>query len=311
MSLADRDGVIWLDGKYVDWREANVHVLTHTLHYGVGVFEGVRAYHSGDKTTIFRLDKHTERLFRSAHILNMKVPYDYDTLMEVQQEIIKKNALKAAYIRPMIFYSADYLGLHTKNLKIHVMVAAWEWGAYWGDENEDNTIRAHTSTMIRSNVNSVYGKAKANGNYINSIMALQEVQALGYDEALMLDPQGWVAEGSSANFFIVRDGVIYTPTTANILEGITREATIKIARDLGIEVIEKNIVRDDVYIADEAFFTGTAAEITACGELDGRVIGSGKRGPITKQLQQVFTGIVQGEQPQYDAWLTHLELARL
>lgn len=306
MSLAEMNGVIWIDGEYVDWQEAKVHVLTHSLHYGCGAFEGVRAYHTDNGPAIFRLDAHTDRFYRSAHILNMKVPYEKDLLNRVQREIIEKNDLTAAYLRPVIFYGAEHLSVQTNNLTTHVAIAAWKWGSYFAVEDPDQGIKAHISTYMRNHVASVLCKAKANGNYINSTLALQEAKSRGCDEALMLDTRGYVSEGSSANVFLVRDGILYTPQTATILEGITRDTVIKLARDLGIEVIEKNLTRDDTYTADEMFFTGTAAEITAVSEIDTRKVGTGKRGPITKRLQALYTDIVHGKNSEYASWLTYV-----
>ncbi|MEE9425815.1 MAG: branched-chain amino acid transaminase [Methylococcales bacterium] len=304
MSMDDRDGTIWLDGEWLPWREAKVHVLTHTLHYGAGVFEGVRAYHCNQGTAIFRLSEHTDRLFRSAHILRMKIPFDKDTINQAQLEAVSRNNLSSAYLRPMCFYGSEGMGLRADNLKTHVMIAAWEWGSYLGEENMTNGIRIRTSSYIRNHVNSVMCKAKANGNYINSILALQEALECGCDEALLLDHEGYVAEGSGENIFIVRNGVLYTPDLTSALEGITRETVFTLAEDLGLSVVEKRITRDEVYVADEAFFTGTAAEVTPIRELDGRVIGNGKRGPITEQLQTMYFDVVHGRSERYNKWLS-------
>ncbi len=304
MTMDDREGVIWLDGEWVQWRDAKVHVLTHTLHYGAGVFEGLRAYDAAPGTSIFRLRDHTDRLFRSAHILRMKVPYSKDILDQRQCEAVEKNALRSAYIRPMCFYGSEGMGLRADNLKVHVMIAAWEWGSYLGAENMEKGLRITTSSFTRNHVNSVMCKAKANGNYMNSILALQEAIQSGYDEALLLDHEGYVAEGSGENIFIVRNGVLYTPELTSALEGITRDTILSIAGDLGIEVIEKRITRDEVYVADEAFFTGTAAEVTPIRELDDRVIGCGGRGPITGQLQSRYFDCVNGRNESYKHWLT-------
>jgi len=283
MSMADRDGVIWLDGELVPWRDAKVHVLTHTLHYGTGVFEGVRAYHADQGTAIFRLGEHTDRLFRSAHILGMNIPYDKETLNEVQKQIIRENNLDSAYLRPMCFFGSEGIGLRADNLKVHVMVAGWEWGAYLGPEALEKGIRIRTSSFTRHHVNITMCKAKANGNYMNSTLALQEALRDGYDEALLLDVDGFVAEGSGENIFLVKDGVIYTPDLTSALNGITRNTIFTLCNELGVEVKEKRITRDEVYIADEAFFTGTAAEVTPIREVDNRSIGSGSRGPITEK----------------------------
>jgi branched-chain amino acid aminotransferase len=304
MTMADRDGVIWLDGKMVPWREAKVHVLTHTLHYGMGVFEGLRAYETEKGTAIFRLQAHTERLFRSARILDMRMPYDKDTINEVCCAVVRDNNLKSAYIRPMCFYGSEGMGLRADNLQVHAMVAAWEWGAYLGAENMERGIRIRTSSFTRHHVNITMCKAKANGNYMNSIMALQEALRDGYDEALLLDNEGYVAEGSGENIFIVRDGVIYTPDLTSALEGITRDTIMRFTDDLGIPLREKRITRDEVYIADEAFFTGSAAEVTPIREIDGRTIGEGGRGPITERLQSTYFDQVYGRREAFPEWLT-------
>ena len=304
MSMADRDGVIWFDGKMVPWREANTHVLTHSLHYGMGVFEGVRAYKTDKGAAIFRLQEHTERLFRSAHIMNMSMPFDRDVINEATQQAVKENNLESAYIRPMCFYGSEGMGLRADNLKTHVIIAAWEWGAYLGTDGLEKGIRIRTSSFSRHHVNVTMCRAKANGHYINSMMALQEALNDGYDEALLLDTNGYVMEGSGENIFIVRDGVIYTPDLASALDGITRKTIMSMAKDLGIEVQEKRITRDEVYIADEAFFTGTAAEVTPIRELDNRAIGNGARGPITEKLQTLYFDQVHGRRDEYPEWLT-------
>jgi len=304
MSMADRDGFIWFDGKMVPWREATVHVLTHTLHYGTGVFEGVRAYHADQGTAIFQLEAHTDRLFNSAKILGMEIPYSKDELIAAQIAAVKDNNLDSAYIRPMCFFGAEGIGLRADNLKVHTMVAAWEWGAYLGAEALEKGIRIKTSSFTRHHVNITMCKAKANGNYMNSTQALQEALRDGYDEALLLDVDGYVAEGSGENIFLVRNGVIYTPELTSALEGITRETIMKLAVDIGVEVKEKRITRDEVYIADEAFFTGTAAEVTPIRELDGRSIGSGSRGPITEKLQSMYFDLVHGRIEKHNDWLT-------
>lgn len=304
MGMDDREGVIWMDGEYVAWRDAKVHVLTHTLHYGLGVFEGLRAYSSDKGTAIFRLKEHTDRLFRSAHIVGMTIPYDKDTLNEVQQEIVRKNKLKSAYIRPLVYYGAEGLGLHAENLSVHVAVASWEWGAYLGAENLERGIRIRTSSFTRHHVNAAMTKAKANGQYINSILALQEALACGYDEALLLDTEGYVAEGSGENFFMVSRGIVYTPELTSALAGITRETIMVLAEELDVPVREKRLTRDEVYCADEAFFTGTAAEVTPIREVDNRSIGDGKRGPITEKLQKTYFDQVQGRRNAHSEWLT-------
>ena len=304
MSMADRDGFIWFDGKLIPWREATVHVLTHTLHYGTGCFEGVRAYHADQGTAIFRLDKHTDRLFNSAKILGMEIPFTKEELNAAQIAAVKENNLDSAYLRPMCFYGAEGIGLRADNLKVHTMVAAWEWGAYLGAEALEKGIRIKTSSFTRHHVNITMCKAKANGNYMNSTQALQEALRDGYDEALLLDVDGFVAEGSGENIFIVRDGVIYTPELTSALEGITRETIMALAEDIGVEVKSKRITRDEVYVADEAFFTGTAAEVTPIRELDGRQIGQGSRGLITEKLQSMYFDLVHGRLEKYQHWLT-------
>ncbi|RLJ17040.1 branched chain amino acid aminotransferase [bacterium endosymbiont of Escarpia laminata] len=303
-TMADRDGVIWLDGEMVPWREAKIHVLTHTLHYGMGVFEGVRAYHAEQGTSIFRLQEHTDRLFNSAHILGMPMPFDHDTLNEAQRAVVRENNLDSAYLRPMCFYGSEGMGLRADNLKTHVMVAAWEWGAYLGDDGINKGIRIRVSSFTRHHVNATMCRAKANGNYMNSMMALQEALHDGYDEALLLDVNGFVMEGSGENIFIVRDGVIYTPDLTSALDGITRRTVMSLAQELDIPVVEKRITRDEVYIADEAFFTGTAAEVTPIREVDNRAIGSGSRGPITEKLQTMYFDQVHGRREQNPEWLT-------
>ena len=302
-TFADRDGLIWMDGEWVEWREAKVHVLTHTLHYGMGAFEGVRAYETGNGPAIFKLEEHTKRWFNSAHILGMKMPFDQDTLNQAQRDVVAKNNLSSAYIRPMCFYGSEGMGLRADNLKVHVMIAAWEWGAYLGEDNMNNGIRIRTSSYTRHHANIAMTKAKANGNYINSMMALQEALTDGYDEALMLDVDGFVAEGSGENIFIVRDGVIYTPDLTSALAGITRDTIFTLATDLGYKITEKRITRDEVYCADEAFFTGTAAEVTPIRELDNRMIGSGTRGPVTEQLQTLYFDCVYGRNDKYKDWI--------
>jgi branched-chain amino acid aminotransferase len=304
MSMADRDGVIWMDGKLVPWREAQTHVLTHTLHYGMGVFEGVRAYKAEQGTAIFRLKDHTRRLFGSAHIMKMSVPWSRDELDAAQQTVVRENRLESAYIRPMCFYGAEGMGLRADNLKVHTIVAAWEWGSYLGAENMENGIRIKTSSFTRHHVNITMCKAKANGNYMNSMLALNEALTCGYDEAMLLDVDGFVAEGSGENIFIVRDGVLYTPDLTSALEGITRATIITLAQAEGLEIREKRITRDEVYLADEAFFTGTAAEVTPIREVDDRSIGNGGRGPLTERLQSQYFDVVHGRLDGYTDWLT-------
>jgi len=303
-TMADRDGVIWFDGELVPWREAKVHVLTHTLHYGMGVFEGVRAYHAEQGTSIFRLEAHTDRLFDSAHIMRMDMPYDKEEINEAHRLVVRENNLDSAYIRPMAFYGSEGMGLRADNLKTHVIVAAWEWGAYLGEENLKKGLRIHTSSYTRHHVNISMTKAKANGHYINSMLALQEAISDGYDEAMLLDNEGYVAEGSGENIFIVKNGVIYTPDLTSALNGITRNTIFRFCKDLGIEIVEKRITRDEVYIADEAFFTGTAAEVTPIREVDNRIIGAGARGPVTEKLQTLYFDVVHGRKIIEDNWLT-------
>ena len=304
MSMADRDGVIWYDGKMVPWRDANTHVLTHTLHYGLGVFEGLRAYETARGAAIFRLQEHTDRLFNSAHIFMMKMPYDKATIMQAQCDVVKQNKLSSAYIRPIAFYGAEAMGLSARTLSVHIAIAAWSWGTYLGPEALENGIRVKTSSFTRHHVNINMCRAKSVTTYANSILANQEVALNGYDEALLLDVEGYVAEGSGENIFIVKQGKLYTPDLTSCLEGITRASIIELAAEIGIPVIEKRITRDEIYCADEAFFTGTAAEITPIRELDNRIIGAGKRGPITAQLQNLFFDCVKGRASNRADWLT-------
>jgi branched-chain amino acid aminotransferase len=307
MPMYDRDGIIWLDGKQVPWREAKTHVLTHTLHYGMGVFEGIRAYYAEDGTAIFRLQDHTDRLFRSAHILRMDMPYDKTAINQACIEVVKDNQLDTAYIRPMCFYGAEGMGLRADNLEVHVMIAAWAWGSYLGPDGLEQGIRIKTSSYTRHHVNITMCKAKANGNYMNSMLALQEALDCGYDEALLLDNEGYVAEGSGENIFLVRNGELLTPDLTSALEGITRETIITLAQDLGLKVREKRITRDEVYVADEAFFTGTAAEVTPIREMDGRKIGNGGRGPVTEKIQSLYFDVVHGRSKQYKQWLSYIK----
>lgn len=304
MSFAERDGVIWMDGELVDWRDAKVHVLTHTLHYGMGVFEGVRAYDAGQKgTCIFRLKEHTDRLFRSAHIMMMDMPYTKEQLIEAQKLVVRENGLKEGYIRPMAFLGSEGMGLRADNLKTHVIVAAWEWPTYMSPEAIKNGIKVRTSSYTRHHVNISMCKAKANGHYINSMLALREALESGCEEALLLDNEGYVAEGSGENIFIVREGVLYTPELTSCLDGITRGTVFKLAEDCQLTIKEKRITRDEVYVADEAFFTGTAAEVLPIRELDGRIIGSGERGPITEKLQSMYFDLIRGGNDRYSDWL--------
>jgi len=307
MSMADRDGLIWLDGEMVPWREAKTHVLTHTLHYGLGCFEGVRAYNTANGPAIFRLKEHTDRLFRSAHILNMKMPFSKEELNEAQRAAVRENNLDEAYLRPMVFLGSEGMGLRADNLQVHVMVAAWSWPSYMSPEAKEMGIKVRTSSYTRHHVNITMCKAKANGNYINSMLALNEAIASGCEEALLLDNEGYVAEGSGENIFILRDGVLHTPELTSCLEGITRQTILDFASELNIPVKERRITRDEVYIADEAFFTGTAAEVLPIRELDGRVIGAGKRGPITEKLQAMYFDAVKGKLESRNGWLTHVK----
>ena len=303
MDLSQLTGHIWLDGEMVPWQEAKVHVLTHTFHYGLGVFEGVRAYNTSQGAAIFRLQEHTDRLFRSAHILRMEMPFDKGTLSEAQRQVVRANGLDEAYIRPMCFLGSEGMALRADNLKTHVMVAAWAWPSYMDPEARDRGIRVATSSYTRHHVNITMCKAKANGNYINSILALREALDAGFEEALLLDNEGYVAEGSGENVFLVRNGVLYTPELTSCLEGITRDSVIRIAEDQGLTVKEKRITRDEVYVADEAFFTGTAAEVVPIREVDNRTIGTGVRGPITETLQRIYLESVRGAQADYVDWL--------
>lgn len=303
MSFSDRDGVIWMDGELVPWRDANVHVLTHTLHYGVGVFEGLRAYQTEKGTAIFRLADHTDRFLRSARIMGMKMPFDRDTLNEAQKAVVRENGLTEAYVRPLAYWGSEGMGLHARNLQTHVAIASWEWGAYLGDEGLNTGIRVKTSSFSRHHVNSTMCKAKANGHYYNSILALEEAIAAGCDEALLLDTEGYVAEGSGENIFIVRDGRVLTPELTSALEGITRDTVVTLLDELGLELRTKRITRDEVYVADEAFFCGTAAEITPIRELDGRPIGEGRRGPVTEQVQTMYFDQVKGRRDTHPEWL--------
>jgi branched-chain amino acid aminotransferase len=304
MSMADRDGLIWYDGKLVPWRDATTHVLTHSLHYGLACFEGVRAYKTVGGTAIFRLKEHTERWFNSCHIFNMKMPFDRETLSAAQREVVRANKLESCYIRPISFYGSEKMGVSPKGAKVHVSIAAWPWGAYLGEEGLEKGIRVKTSSYARHHVNVTMCRAKFSGTYANSILANQEAVEHGYDEALLLDVDGYAAEGPGENLFIVQNGKLYEPELTSALIGITRDAVIQMARDVGLEVQAKRITRDDVYIADEAFFTGTAAEVTPIRELDGRVIGAGKRGPITEKLQSMFFDVVNGRNQKYAHWLT-------
>jgi len=306
MSMADRDGFIWQDGKLIPWREATTHVLTHSLHYGMSVFEGLRAYKTETGTAIFRLEEHTDRLFNSAHIFQMAMPFDKATLNEAQKEVLRANHLESGYLRPIAYYGAEKMGVSPKGAKVHVAIAAWPWGAYLGEEGMERGIRVKVSSYTRHHVNISMVRAKASGHYINSILANNEVTNEGYDEAMLLDPEGYVAEGAGENLFIVKQGKLYTPDLTSCLEGITRATVLTLAAELGLSVQEKRITRDEVYTADEAFFTGTAAEVTPIRELDGRQIGIGRRGPITAQIQTKYFDVVYGRSEAHRGWLSYI-----
>ena len=304
MSMADRDGFIWYDGKLVPWREATTHVLTHSLHYGLAVFEGVRAYKTEIGTAIFRLKEHTDRLFNSAKIYMMEMPFTKEQLMAAQCEAVRANHLESAYIRPLAFYGSEKMGVSPVGAKVHVSIAAWPWGAYLGEEGLAKGIRVKTSSHARHHVNVTMARAKVATTYANSILANLEATQHGYDEGLLLDTDGFVAEGAGENIFIVKDGKLYTPELTTALDGITWRTVQQICADLGLSVEKTRLTRDDIYIADEAFFTGTAAEVTPVRELDRRTIGSGSRGPITEKIQSAFFDIVNGRNPKYHHWLT-------
>ncbi|MGB3433917.1 branched-chain amino acid transaminase [Achromobacter sp.] len=304
MSMADRDGFIWYDGKLVPWRDATTHVLTHSLHYGLSVFEGVRAYRSEIGTAIFRLEDHTNRLFNSAHIYQIPMPFDRDTINQAQRAVVRENQLEAGYLRPLVFYGPEKMGVSPKGARVHVAIAAWPWGAYLGEEALSAGIRVKVSSFARQHVNVTMPRAKVATTYANSILANTEALQDGYDEALLLDTEGFVAEGSGENLFIVKDGVLCEPEIASALTGITRSTIHALAADLGLRVATRRLTRDDVYIADEAFFTGTAAEVTPIREVDNRQIGSGRRGPITEKLQKAFFDVVNGRNPKYHHWLS-------
>ncbi|MBL8445556.1 MAG: branched-chain amino acid transaminase [Zoogloeaceae bacterium] len=306
MSMSDRDGFIWYDGKLVPWRDATTHVLSHSLHYGLSVFEGVRAYNTVKGTAIFRLAEHTQRLLNSGKIYMMSIPYGKDELMQAQLDVVRANKLESCYLRPIAFYGSEKMGISTRGATVHVAIAAWPWGAYLGEEGLEKGIRVKTSSFARHHVNVTMPRAKVASTYANSILANLEVTQEGYDEALLLDTQGFVAEGAGENLFVIKDGKIYEPEIASALTGITRDSVINVAREFGLEVQSKRLTRDDIYIADEAFFTGTAAEVTPIRELDSRVIGEGKRGPITAKIQARFFDIVNGRAPEYDHWLAYV-----
>ena len=307
LSMDDRDGKIWFNGDLVEWRSATTHVLTHTLHYGMGVFEGVRAYETPDGPAIFRLQDHTKRLFNSAKIVGMQLPFTEEQINRAHIDVVKANNLASCYFRPMAYYGSGKLGVAPKQDDVQVILAAWAWGAYLGEEGMRKGIRVRVSSFTRHHPNVTMIKAKANGNYMNSIMANTEATRDGYDEAILLDAQGYVAEGSGENIFTVRDGVLYTPALGVALDGITRRSVIAIASEMGLKVVEKRLTRDELYVADEVFFTGTAAEVTPIREIDGRQIGIGERGPITAEIQQRYFDIVQGKNLKYRDWLTYVK----
>ena len=306
MSMADRDGLIWYDGKMVPWRDATTHVLTHSLHYGLSVFEGLRAYKTARGTAIFRLKEHTDRLFNSAHIYMMKLPWDRATLMDAQRQVVRENKLESCYVRPIAFYGSEKMGVSPKGASVHVAIAAWPWGAYLGADGLEKGIRVKTSSFARHHVNVTMARAKIASTYANSILANMEATDHGYDEGLLLDVDGFVAEGAGENLFIVKDGVVFEPEIASALTGITRNTIHRLAKDLGLDLVTRRLTRDDVYIADEAFFTGTAAEVTPIRELDGRQIGAGRRGPVTEKLQSAFFDIVNGRAEKYNDWLAYV-----
>ena len=301
-SFADRDGAIWMNGEMVDWRDAKVHVLTHTLHYGVGVFEGVRAYDTSNGPCIFRLHDHTRRLFDSAKILRLDIPFSESDLNAAQRDVFALNNLNEGYLRPVVYLGSEAMGLRADGLTVNVAIACWPWPDYMDPQSRELGITVRTSSYTRHHVNITMCKAKANGNYINSIMALREAIDSGCDEALLLDNEGYVAEGSGENFFLVKNGVIHTPELTSCLPGITRDTVLVFARELNIPVIERRITRDEVYIADEAFFTGTAAEVLPIRELDGRVIGDGKPGSVTLRLQSLYFDQVRGKRDAHPDW---------
>ncbi|MCE2679375.1 MAG: branched-chain amino acid transaminase [Burkholderiales bacterium] len=306
MSMADRDGMIWYDGKLVPWRDANTHVLTHSLHYGLSVFEGERAYRTEQGAAIFKLKEHTDRLFNSAHIYMMKIPYTREEIMQATKEVVKANNLDSCYIRPIAFYGSEKMGVSPRGAAVHVAIAAWPWGAYLGEEGMEKGIRVKTASFARHHVNVTMARAKFAATYANSILANMEATTDGYDEALLLDVDGFVAEGAGENVFVVKDGVIYEPELTSALIGITRSTIIALAKDMGLEVHSKRLTRDDLYIADECFFTGTAAEVTPVRELDNRTIGEGKRGPVTTELQKRYFDVVYGRNEKYESWLSRV-----
>jgi branched-chain amino acid aminotransferase len=295
---------IWMDGKFVNWDDAKVHVLTHTLHYGLGIFEGIRCYETGKGSAIFRLDEHVDRLFDSAHIFLMEIPYSRKDIKDAIIETIKVNRIKSCYIRPLVYIGYGAMGLYPKDNPINVSIAVWSWGTYLGDEGLEKGIRIRTSSFIRNHVNANMTRGKVCGYYVNSQLAKKEAISGGFDEALLLDTEGYVSEGSGENVFIVRNGLLKTTPLTSILEGITRNSILQIAEDEGVNIKEERFTRDELYISDEAFFTGTAAEVTPIREVDGRLIGEGRPGKITKKLQSIFFDIVKGRNKKYKSWLT-------
>ena len=306
MDLSKISGEIWFDGEMIDWQEANTHLLTHTLHYGLGVFEGVRAYETQIGPAIFRLHDHTDRLYKSAATVNMNIPYSKDLINKAHENVIKVNDLREAYIRPMCFYGSEGMGLRADNLKVHTMVAAWEWPSYMEPEAREKGIKVKLSSYKRQVKNPV-SNAKVNGNYVHSIVALNEALDNGFDEALMLDADGYVAEGSGENFFIVKNGVLYSPDLDSCLDGITRRTILDLAEELGINYEIKKLTVEDVLEADESFFSGTAAEVVPINSLDGDSIGSGSRGPITEKLQSTYFDQVRGVRELNSSWHTYIK----
>ena len=304
VNFADRDGWIFMDGEMVPWRDAKVHVLTHTLHYGLGVFEGVRAYKTPTGTSIFRLNEHTNRLFESAHILGLTIPFTKEELNKAQVQVFLRNNLDEGYLRPMVFLGSEAMGIRAKDLTVHVSIAAWPWPDYMDPDSREKGIKVRTSSYTRHHVNITMCKAKSNGNYTNSILALHEALDSGCDEALLLDNEGYVAEGSGENVFLIKDGVLHTPELTSCLAGITRSTVFTLAKELGLQILERRITRDEVYIADEAFFTGTAAEVLPIQSLDGRTIGGGSRGPITEKIQSAYFDQVRGNRSVNEEWHT-------
>ena len=304
--MLEKSKKIWMDGKFINWADANVHILTHTLHYGTGAFEGIRCYRTKKGPAIFRLKEHVDRLFDSCHILNMKMPFTHAQITKAIKDLIKVNKLKECYIRPLVYLGYGAMGLYAKGNPVRVAIATWPWGAYLGDDGIKNGIRVKVSSFTRLHVNVTMVKSKTCGDYVNSTLAKSEAVACGYDEALILDTNGMVSEGTGQNIFIVKDGLLMTPPLSSVLEGITRQSIIEMAGKAKIKVRETNFTRDEVYVADEAFFTGTAAEVTPIREVDGRTIGNGKPGPITKKLQKQFFNIVKGETSAYKSWLTYV-----